>query len=61
MKPNIGPLDRALRLIIGLVILGLGYVNGSWWGLVGLLPILTAVVRFCPAYCPFKINTGKRE
>jgi len=60
MKPNIGPLDRALRLIIGLVILGLGYVNGSWWGLVGLLPILTAVIRFCPAYCPFKLNTGAK-
>jgi hypothetical protein len=33
----------------------------NWWGLIGLLPLLTAAVRFCPAYVPFGITTCKTE
>ena len=57
MKPNIGSLDRTLRLVAGLAILGAGYYFKSWWGLVGLVPVLTALVRFCPAYVPFGFST----
>ena len=57
MKTNIGNLDRVVRIIAGLGILGAGYYYKSWWGLAGLLPILTAVVRFCPAYLPFGLST----
>jgi hypothetical protein len=58
MKTNIGPVDRIIRIVIGFALLSGGLVLHSWWGLVGLVPILTAVVRFCPAYLPFGINTG---
>jgi hypothetical protein len=62
MKINIGTLDRIVRLILGCAILGAGYYYKSWFGLIGLLPILTAVVRFCPAYLPFGFNTcGSRS
>ena len=61
MKPNVGSIDRALRLIVGLGILAAGYYYKSWWGLVGIIPVLTALVRFCPLYplvgrntCPLK-------
>jgi hypothetical protein len=57
MKTNIGPIDRTLRIIIGLAALATGYFLHSWWGLIGLLPILTAIVRFCPAYLPLGIST----
>lgn len=57
MKPNVGGIDRILRIILGLGLLGAGFYFKSWWGLVGLLPILTAVVRFCPAYLPLGLNT----
>lgn len=57
MKPNVGGFDRILRIIVGLVFLGAGWYLKSWWGLVGLLPILTAVVRFCPAYLPFGFSS----
>ena len=57
MKHNVGSVDRAIRVIIGLVILAVGYRHGSWWGLVGLLPILTALVGCCPGYLPFGIST----
>ena len=58
MKNNIGTVDRIIRLVIGFALLSGGLVLQSWWGLVGLIPILTAVVRLCPAYLPFGINTG---
>ncbi len=57
MKPNIGSIDRALRLALGIVILVAGYYYRSAWGLIGLIPLLTAVVRFCPAYTLLHLNT----
>lgn len=57
MKTNIGGIDRTIRIIAGLAILGAGLYLKSWWGLVGLLPLLTGLVRFCPAYLPLGINT----
>ncbi len=61
MKANVGGLDRIARYIAGLIVLGAGYYFKSWWGLVGLVPILTATVRFCPAYLPFGLSTCPRE
>lgn len=61
MKSNIGSIDRVIRIIAGLVILGAGYYYKSWWGLVGLLPLFTATVRICPAYLPFGIRTCAKQ
>ncbi len=61
MKTNIGSVDRILRIVVGLAFLGAGLALHSWWGLVGLVPILTALVRFCPAYVPFGLSTCPRE
>lgn len=58
MKCNVGPTDRLLRIIIGLVILVIGYINSSWWGLIGLIPLLTGLFRLCPLYKPFKLSTN---
>ena len=58
MKTNVGNLDRILRYLAGLALLGAGWYFKSWWGLIGLGPILTATFRFCPAYLPFRLNTG---
>lgn len=61
MKPNMGNIDRIIRIILGLAIIVIGVIYQSWWGALGVIPILTAVVRWCPAYAPFNINTGKKE
>ena len=61
MKCNVGPTDRLLRIIIGLVILVIGYINENWWGLIGLVPLLTGLLRWCPVYLPCKISTDKTE
>lgn len=58
MKINVGGFDRILRAVVGLALLGAGYYFKSWWGLIGLGPLVTAVFRFCPAYLPFGLNTG---
>ena len=57
MKINVGSYDGAVRFVVGCVTLGLGGHFLSWWGLMGFIPILTAVFGFCPAYLPFHFNT----
>lgn len=61
MKCNMGKADRLIRLFLGLIILAVGYANQSYWGLIGLVPLLTAVIGWCPAYVPFKISTLKKK
>jgi hypothetical protein len=57
MTANVGGFDRIIRLLVGLVILAVGYAFGSWWGLLGLIPIMTAITGFCGLYIPFRIST----
>ena len=57
MKTNVGTIDRIIRVIIGLGILGAGYYFKNWLGLIGIVPVLTAVFRFCPAYLPIGMST----
>ena len=56
-----GSTDKTMRIILGVIILIVGYVYESWWGLIGLVPILTSIVSFCPFYLPFKISTLKSD
>ena len=57
---NVGSLDRILRAIVGLVLLSLVFVGPkTLWGLIGLVPLGTAVVSFCPADRLFGIKTCK--
>ena len=51
MKSNVGSIDRILRIIIGLSVLGAGYYYASWFGLISLV-LLSAMLRFCPPKCP---------
>ena len=57
MKTNVGLSDRALRLFVGLTLLGLGTALDTPWGLLGLIPMLTAGLGFCPLYPLLGINT----
>lgn len=58
---NVGKIDKSVRLIIGVVIAALGFYYSSWWGLLAIIPIATAIFGFCTLYIPFKINTCKKE
>jgi len=59
MKTNVGGIDRILRIIAGLGILGAGFYFKSWWGLIGFGPLLTGVFCFCPAYPFIGLSTCK--
>ena len=61
---NIGKIDKLIRVIIGLVLLSLIFIlNGNikYIGLIGLIPLLTAIIGTCPLYLPFGINTNKTK
>lgn len=61
MKKNMGNTDRALRLIIGLILIAVGFFYQTWWGVIGIIPLATAFLNWCPAYVPFGISTCKTE
>lgn len=61
MKPNIGKTDRVIRIILGAAIIVIGVYLNSWWGLVGVVLLLTGVIKICPAYLPFGISTCKKK
>jgi hypothetical protein len=57
---NVHPIERAVRIIVGLAALSLVFVGPqSLWGLVGLLPLLTGIAGSCPAYTLFGVSTCK--
>lgn len=56
--PNLGPIDRVIRIVVGLALLAIVFVGPQTpWGYLGLVPLLTGVVGFCPAYCPLGLST----
>jgi hypothetical protein len=58
MKVNEHVIDRALRVIAGLVLIGLAATGTvGAWGWIGVLPLLTGLVGFCPAYAIFGMST----
>ena len=58
MKFNVGGVDRILRIVIGLVLIALAATGTvGWWGWLGVIPLLTGVVRFCPLYSRVGMNT----
>ena len=59
MTKNVGQTDKIIRWVLGLVIIVAGIYLKSWWGVIGIVPILTAVIGWCPIYLPFGISTCK--
>lgn len=58
MKPNVGSLDRIVRVVLGAGILSLAFIGPQTpFGYLGLVPLLTGVFGFCPAYLPFGLST----
>lgn len=58
MQTNVGKIDRILRIIAGLVLISLVFVGPkTMWGLIGVIPLVTAFVGFCPAYRILGIRT----
>lgn len=61
MKINMGALDRGVRALAGVALIAWALTGGPVWAWVGILPIATAAIGWCPAYVPFGISTcGKK-
>jgi len=64
MKANVGSIDKALRVLIGIALLTLVFMlegPARWLGLIGLVPLATAAFGFCPAYALFGLSTCPME
>ena len=61
MKTNIGNIDRSIRIVGGLLVMTLLYLflpgSARWFGLLGLIPVATGFMRFCPLYVPLGHST----
>lgn len=59
MKCNIGKTDKVIRIVAGVALIAAGVMTQSYLlAAVGLVPLLTAIVNFCPLYSVLGINTG---
>ena len=55
---NVGTVDRAVRVVLGVALLAMVFVGPQTpWGWIGLVPLVTALIGFCPAYKLFGLNT----
>ena len=64
---NVGPLDRALRILVGLglvsIAMGFALPNAEWRQLAwfGLIPLVTGLIGYCPAYSVAEISTVRHK
>lgn len=62
MNANVGSVDRGIRIVLGLVLMGATVAGAiGAWGWLGVVPLATGIFRFCPAYLPFGISTCQRN
>lgn len=61
MKSNVGEFDKALRLLITIIIAGAGIYFSSWWGIIAVIPFVTGLISFCPVYALLGLNTSRQK
>lgn len=58
-KKNVGNVDRVIRIVLGIGMIGAGIYYGSWLGAIGAVPLLTGIFGTCGLYSLFGISTCK--
>lgn len=62
MKPNVGNIERIVRIAAGLILVGLAATNTvGWWGWLGLAPLATGLLGWCPPYAMLGISTCRAK
>jgi hypothetical protein len=59
MIKNVGGLDRILRIVVGLALIACVWLVPTNWGWLGVIPLGTALLNFCPLYTLLGMNTCK--
>ncbi len=57
MKPNVGGIDRILRIVVGLALVAWALMGGPVWAWIGIVPLATGAIGFCPVYPLVGLNT----
>lgn len=61
-KLNVGGIDRVLRIVLGLALIAIVFVGPQTpWGWIGVVPLLTGLMRTCPLYTLIGVNTCSRR
>lgn len=59
-RTNLGTIDRGIRIVAGAALLAIVFVGPQTpWGWIGIVPLVTGLVGWCPAYCPLGLSTCK--
>lgn len=64
MTANVGGVDRILRIIVGIALIAFAVFSQheyAVWGWIGIVPLATGIIRWCPAYLPLGIKTCKTD
>ncbi len=59
MKKNIGALDRNIRIVVGALLILWAVFGGPGWAWIGIVPLATALIGFCPIYPLIGMSTNK--
>ena len=57
MKNNVGGIDRSLRIFVGIAVIATGVFYQSYWAALGLVPLVTGAIGWCPAYRLFGVSS----
>ena len=60
MKANIGKIDKWIRIVLGVALIAWAATGGPVWAWIGVVPLATALINFCPLYRLVGINTCAR-
>ncbi|MBM7557585.1 YgaP family membrane protein [Halanaerobacter jeridensis] len=61
MEKNVGQLDKTARIILGITLIVVGIVTKSWWGAIGIVPLITASLGNCPLYSVLGVSTCSKK
>ena len=62
MNKNIHPIERVIRVVVGIILVTMAFVGpANPWFLLGIIPVLTGLIGWCPPYALFGISTCKTK
>lgn len=61
MQKNVGGIDKGIRIVVGIAVIAAGVLYQTWWGALGVIPLATALMGWCPPYAILGINTCKTK
>lgn len=61
MKANVGAADRTVRILLGVALISFGILTQTWWGALGLIPLATGSLSWCPPYAILGISSCNKS